>query len=748
MRTLVLFLLTWNFANAGMNCTVFEEFADGARRSRLDKEVGKDLGRDFSNEGYYDCQMDLGKEVESSGFLYIGEVGDASSLTIITPKGRSIYISHGINNKGTESFYMRYIPFFVEISRFFDTSGVYHFKLKFTNIFPPQKGLRSGIPVVVDLKSLILKVIWDSRTISYYIILALFIFAIFLDDLISRRISRVSSGFLISTILVLVSLSAVPRTFLKPLVAVRLNDCVHMIHYFLFFRVLVESVRENYTSRVGKVLTSGLLVGALIYTFFGYWNLTFTGLVYTMFFLAPIGLFLRSTFLGKVKYRFGRVFPNWLRFSVVSVFLIYSLDFCNLLFLNSSLPYISHLIGIPVLLIVYKFIRRDRIIMFETLERLSESIRRSTVEYSALKAGETQKSIRQIVKSLGFAVRSGTVSIMREKGEKVFFVVSLDENSEKFSQLYVKYEDTKFIKNVIHGTSNVYYAEAEGEPLAIYPVTASGDDRLHISFTGFFENRVPDNMDEILSFVSLDLESFARTFSWKEHAIDQNRLLLAMRGRVHWLQNLTEEYVLTNFLISENVGLVAVIRGDMAYSTSYNELFGVETISSVVDRYFETLWKTSSELGFVINRINGDEVFFIFPPLFADEKKDVVKRAFILLQKLYNHEVELEKIVQQHNINVPIKFRFVLTTISAPVANDLSIKSINQVPDTEMDSAKRVLDSIAHEGECIVLEEAMKHIQEEADNVIELPPTRMRGKLKSSRCFSLFKSNKFENETG
>ena len=211
-----------------------------------------------------------------------------------------------------------------------------------------------------------------------------------------------------------------------------------------------------------------------------------------------------------------------------------------------------------------------------------------------------------------------------------------------------------------------------------------------------------------------------------------------MRGRVHPHQTLSEEYFLENFEFSTTLKTHALIRGDLVGSTSLNEVYGAKMIEEIIDKYFLELFEKYKDQGIILNRLNGDEVYFIFPALSLDtENSQCVEKCYLFLQDINSHEESLAVISKERGVFMPLRYRFVMNTADN-LKSDVALKSMNQVADGELDAMKRVLDYVAAEGECVVMENAFNLLTDK-NELIELSPQRLRGKLKNIRLFSLGK---------
>ena len=87
---------------------------------------------------------------------------------------------------------------------------------------------------------------------------------------------------------------------------------------------------------------------------------------------------------------------------------------------------------------------------------------------------------------------------------------------------------------------------------------------------------------------------------------------------------------------------------------------------------------------------------------------------------------------------MPLRYRFVMNTADN-LKSDGALKSMNRVADGELGAMQRVLDYVAAEGECVVMENAFNLLTDK-NELIELSPQRLRGKLKNIRLFSLGKT--------
>src|SRR5947208_1135663 len=116
---MVLYLLITSLVSSVANAThgaqCFHFWLNGDIRVKSGRPVGIDVGESpFGTNGVYECSITItNADLESSPYLFIGEVGNSSyfKLLKIDDTDQNFVVVHGLEpEKRVKPFYSRYLP--------------------------------------------------------------------------------------------------------------------------------------------------------------------------------------------------------------------------------------------------------------------------------------------------------------------------------------------------------------------------------------------------------------------------------------------------------------------------------------------------------------------------------------------------------------------------------------------------------------------------------------------------------------
>ncbi len=651
-------------------------------------KIGEDLSPEAPERGFYKCDLYYQKKYKKN-ILYVGEVGDSAYLKIVDSNNESkIIFNHGY----LEKKYKRVLPLFVNLEDYQLNSGKYIAYVYYENFVPSQKGIRSGKPEILDFNGFLSRVLFDNFKVIYLVFEVFFVLILFFSTALNGFIDSMKNKvlFMLLTLMVILSvfsMSGFPRYFIGVDGALFLNRFSNAMLIYVFI-VNLGTFYCQYSKTKKKIYYICIL--SVFFILFGLY-LKIGANIYQGYILAYGGIFLLFisylNSINKLRVNYNIKSEND-SLSLLIIGFCYIYDAINMHFLNGLIPFAAPYFTCAYsLFVIYKmknnFYTRDKV-MLESL---------SSIEIDQdMQLDTFLNSYKQKIKFL-----FPTLEIEFEKG------VSL-EPINNANAMEINFKNINTTMKII-------------------------DAKFDVLPTLFLKNK---------NLIESQIKKYGEIFFRQNELIKKNELLSMMRGRVHPHQTLSEEYFLENFEFSAVLKTHALIRGDLVGSTSLNEVYGAKTIEEIIDIYFLELFEKYKEKGIIINRLNGDEVYFIFPALSSDAfSEDCIERCYSFLQDIVGHEEALALISKKQGVLMPLRYRFVMNTADN-LKSDVALKSMNQVADGELDAMKRVLDYVAGEGECVVMENAFNQIKEKS-LLIELPSQRLRGKLKNIRLFALDK---------
>ena len=768
-----LFFLPLYFASAQakiiQNCTHHFNSPDGGL-IKSDRTYGTDIGESKYSTGTYICNANLDvQDILEHGYLYIGEVGDASYFNLIsTPRGKTgnfIPITHGLSSlKDSTPKYMRFMPFFINLRNIFTEKGVYVFSITYKDIIPVQTGIRSGKISIEDQFGLITRFIKNSPGLTFHIIQIIWFsllgwFILFWKGIHKKSKLKILFA-LVSTTLLLICTTGIPRYF-SAQYAIRINDNIGLVTpFFLFFPIYSYIYNPNsrliyllkYFPLLVSVLTS-LILSQITLESEIYFPIYVTALAIN-FGLIPI-----SIALSFRKNLTIPTLPNFSHAYIPAIFLSMGImglwDMYNLYFLNYKYYLLLHYLYWHPLFYLY-FDCELRIKNEESIFRVNLKEINTMVYKSLANESDGRKNTFDTLAHLIAALlKCNRVSISEIIDEHLKFLgvygefiepkdfQSIDKNSI-ITECLNKRE--VILKSGIYKETKQTIHSKKGEThILLIPMLHNGEVKGVISLTNFLHTYIsPFFFDRISEFQSEFQIHFNAILSERNSRVQAN-LLQITRIKTHPLEIKSEKFYMDHFNLDERSEYRLFIIGDLVDSTKLNSKHGT-SVAKAIDAQLELLFDRHKKSGLILSRSSGDFISITFPKKSSDKTiAHTINRALETLKSLAYPDEEMEAIPIQLGIYSEFKYRFCLA-VTKP-QDDLyhshaqAFTKFTLLSDSGIDLASRVIKDIALPGECIITE-AIYDLLLDPIQLIELPPQRAKGIDKSIRLFKLPKTTK------
>jgi len=737
--------------------------------------VGSDPGDSpYGTDGVYKCEIIMSESLEiKDRYLYIGEVGDASNLIFDEIPNSKLTVApvlHGLDPAGKmQPQDLRSFPFFLPVSYFFNGSGTYRFTVNYRNLIQGQSGIRSGKPVILTGKQLLFRSLHDYQSELFYLLEALIALG-----LLPLLVFALKDSFLETSLLALITLltsvlffsfSSLPRTLMDPLVAVKLHD----------FLILIVTLIGNYAlllffKKRGQPLGTFVFQIHLLVSIFLFILLLKTDLsLGTQLRIQGFALFWTGSILPLIIY-LGmekgllacRVSPNLRNRAAKNILLLKALimiwDGGNLALFDGRFVFFSGKIYFGVAIGLICFFKIRYTLSEIAFRRDISAIRTEILRVLSSSSVEDSLVLSQFASHVGKICYSLRVSISE----------ILPENKMRLVGKFGQYENAGVPLNLVE--KSLSYAAAKTLevqyrmlPLANDPTNSAGglsdcvviplrnseDLPGILSLTNFYMGIFPPFIAERLQILQGECEVLFNLMKSKRDSRAKARLVQATRLKIHPLQMESEAYFLENFEISQNFVEPAFIFGDVVDSVTINEEFGGENLKRVIDAQLGLIFKENRDLGIILSRDRGDSVSFIIPNQSGDQStNDAAERGFRLLGSIRQLSGQWQLLGKSMGIPIPLTYRFVLSAggMSLQPPRDsvgkLGITSFSLLTDAAIDEASRIVSQVCAPGEYLLTEGIVKKLTNANSFILELPPTRLKGKSMSTRIYCLSKNFK------
>lgn len=349
------------------------------------RPVGIDVGKSpFGDRGGYQCTANLDRS-DDARYLYIGEVGDAAFVRY-DGKEAAIVGRHGLEGpEDTSPVYLRWFPFVLPLSQFPTSERTVQFRLQYVDLFPSQSGLRTGVPTIETKLGVIRRLVLDFPALLYNAVQIAFLAFLTVGFLFPSPVPWKTRGVLaigsFAAAMVILQLTAIPRSLFNPTVSHWLNQTIQMFAVPAWAGCLLVffSVRPGFPIRhVLHAYSLAFLIGFAIHQLFGkgtepysfgIFMLVFAGLPLIIFGIAILKGLLKPSD-STAKYTF---FPVFLILAGVAFFI----DIFNYLALNGRHYYLTHFFVFPPLFMWLKlrFEERQQRFRLAAIAQASHDIR-------------------------------------------------------------------------------------------------------------------------------------------------------------------------------------------------------------------------------------------------------------------------------------------------------------------------------------------------------------------------------------
>ncbi|MBT3980955.1 MAG: hypothetical protein HOE90_06345 [Bacteriovoracaceae bacterium] len=748
MKKLILFVFLFTIKAYSQTANCIHYFVDGDQLIESGKTVGVDIGPSKYIKGLYKCKIEVkSSDIDQGKFLYIGEVGDSSLIEFTHFNQmpiRNTHFTHGLyRSKEVKPDYMRIIPFFLDLKSFYTEAGEYSFTLHYQDILPRQTGIRSGSPRILNFKNLIISVIKNSTNITYFIFeIFLFIgfiyFSLFLVSgvsLFEKLQITITLSLCIGTF---ISLTAIPRMFISmPLVA-RINDSIQTTMYAFF----LISISKHFTGKIfekfkiDKILFSVIILSSFFIFFSSKREITTLGICAGFSITVFYSSILILIHLKKIQYKHFHSLPRHISALLALGAISFTFDVINLFLLKSKYYYTNHYIGIlaiaTLILSLYNQRYKNRNDLLKQLSSLDALVSNDMEPLHFL----GNNAIDNFAEKIASIVRANRVSISQVKKGKIILLGTYGSFIEKSKNTILV--ESELLNEAFNERKTIRGSLGEpSQEYIIYPLIINGTVVSLLCITYFQSQRLSPFIEPFMKKICRVTLNASNIIISKKKEISDAELITSLRLGVHEIQIKSEDYFREHFQMSENFGSNCVIKGDLVLSSTLNDVFGADIIDLALDSWIHDFWSRHKELGIIINRVHGDEIAFVIPCLYEDEDESLAtQRGLIILNALSKHEEELSKYCKDFSIHMPMQFRFVMNSMTNVHRFKGQIRAVNQVSDGAIDRLARVLNSIAGNGECLLLEDAYKYIQDKS-TLLELKPRRLRGMVNNIRIFTV-----------
>ena len=727
------------------------------------KEVGQDVGdppnSSFEKTGTYLCRVYLTESDATSGrYLFIGEVGDASYAELTSINGRPIKrlpINHGLSPDLKDAVYTRYVPFIVSLRDLYVEDGVHEFKIRYKDLFPFQVGIRSGLLTIEPFTGVIKRALRCSPAFTFQIVQILIFLLLAISFLTWPKLQWTSRlrffGAALVGAVVIIQISAIPRSFLSVLWATRLNDFSQLLSFpIIGYALLIhfqpkKSVWKRAIPRIHMALAIaavGLLlaIGKRDRTYMVSYGISLFSLGGLPCF--TLGYAIRRRWM---LFTGGPVLPRALYRSYMSLGVLYAVDVVNLVFLQSRYYYFNHFLFFSTILLSLWYLQSS--VSPNELKLRSDLEMRKRKAYSAVASRRTQEAdtLAVFTKDLASLLTSGRISIQEIVDGRLRFVGYFGGYTDTQGLHEIKFPslvaDAIQTRKIQYGSMPSKTSSPAMTDVIIIPLESDSEVIGVLCVTDFVDGNIPEFYRERMEVVKHECEPVLSLLISERHSRSKDRLIQMMRNRTHPLQLKSEEYFLKNFDMAPSLQNHAFIYGDLVGSVELNERYkDTQSVEKAIDEHLALVWDKFKHLGVVVSRTKGDLISFVVPIQTADSSEaEAVKRCWEILRYLSCPQVDLQGIGRSHGIALPLQYRFAMSVIPKPLrstSSDESLKSFNLLVDEAIDSAARVVSGVALDGECLVMEPAKRYLPQEIP-LMEVGDRRVKGKAVPIKLWTL-----------
>ncbi len=719
------------------------------------KKVGQDVGPSpFGSEGgVYRCKLLVNEyDITGNSYLYIGEVGDASYIYLTRKDGIGVnsnrIISHGLSPKNLlHRKYSRFIPFIVDLEGWIFEPGSYEFELHYEHSFPQMVGLRSGVPTLESFKGIFYRILKDfpaqvfhGLQLSFFI----FFFVIFItwpNITFFRKLLLCS--FVTTSFISILFLASVPMYFLSPKQAQITFDLSQYFSLFFATASVCSFVSWDRKKKRNFFLTSSIAIplGSIaVITLparhqIGVLTFALVVVIVNCIPFVKIGFELvrRKIFLRRVNRRIRFAGPILVGLGIMNTW-----DLTTFLFFDSKFIFLNHFIFYPATIFqIWRWLmleKIDQVLFQDSLNSFMKSKLKLISDFE--KHGD--KALNTIAMDLSEIVKARRISISEviDRRTKLISFFGDYDKPDRFSEIVVNSPTDRLLKL----DTDFLVASAADRPKDYFLIKLNQIDavRAVLSVTVFEEDRIHPFVRHNFPLIQQACEILVNTFITVRDNGAKARLFELIRQKTHPLQVESEDYFLNYFGLANESSYVFIL-GDLAGSTTLNELYGADRIKVILDDFLELVFDQFKENGVIVNRDYGDRVTILIPRLDSDvDLKDTWDRGMNILRYLNDSSLVLSQLGKKYGVPAIIQFRFVMSSVQTEQGTKQAYRSFMYLVDASLDGASRVLSEIAFPDECLLFGPLTVNL-EKAGELVKLPPDRLRGKTKNIQIFMMKK---------
>lgn len=713
--------------------------------------------------GKYSCQVVIDRNDVLNGlYLYIGEIGDASSLSVVSsPLGKSqkLAISHGLYEEtGKKPIYHRVLPFWVSLRDVYEADGTHQIDIKYNDIVFPQSGLRSGLPTIENNHGIAIRFISDSPRITIFLVFCFgYLFCTLIASFwkgvpLQNRWGIISAS--IAAFAVIFSVTTIPRMLIDPFVAIKLNRVITVIApallFWPFFNYLKFSSNRVAYLYVGRqVLLAGL--GAIFLWYLPAENPLF-GTVYWGFVFFQLGVYplvlAGMSLVNKLQSAFT---PTHSKVPIYVFIVLGSVVIRDVLaqvvFSDFNSVFYSHFIYFNILLgalFYFQVVHQKSVLDFQNEIQMIKNNAISMI----IKPATHSLVFNNLAKDLGDLTKAKRVSISElvDLSSHRFVGYSGDFSNSIGIQ---KIEPSSRIHSIIAGNKTQFWLKVpkfglgrsnggvEKTDVAIVPFHFKQKVIGFACFTNFQGGSIPLFVSDRLELIREECGILLSLFLQESVAEKQSKLLELNRLRVYPLRQESEMYFFNHFGVNDQIGSPTFLLGDMVNSTSIRKEFG-SRLARTVNLQLQQLFADFKDEGIVIDLLKGDEVQIVIPNQDVDISTSAAANKSVKLIRYITDPNSLFNLIPVKELGIQIKYRFVISQCTVDERDETkgqAFRLFKYMSHTEIDHVARVLNFVASSGECIILESVFSQLEDTSD-FFRLKPVRLKGVPNSLSLYS------------
>ncbi len=704
--------------------------------------------------GKYTCILEINRDDVLNGlYFYIGEVGDASTLKVVsTPLGLSqkLPISHGLyEDTGKKAEYYRVVPFWVNLRDIYEGDGEHRVDIIYSDIVFPQSGMRSGLPTVEDFQGVVKRFISDSPRITVFLGFCLvYLFCLFIGVFwkgvpLKNRWGIVSASM--ASFCVIFSITTIPRMLIDPFLAIKMNRVITVVAPLLLFWPFFNYLKFNSKSHVYLSIYSQLVmavIGVLVL-----WNLPpesfLFGTLYWGFIVIQLGLYpivlsilsWKGQLQGAFSSSHSKI-PQYLFFLLGSVVIRDVL--AQTVFSDFNSVFYSHFVFFNLLLatlIYLQLAHQKNILDFQNEIQMIKNRAIAMI----IKPATHNLVFNNLAKDLGVLSKAGRVSISELVDSNSHRFVGYSGNFKNILGIQ-KIENNSRIHTIVEQNKTQFWLQV---PKFGFDSSTGSDEKTDVAiipfhfkdrvigfacFTNFQGGSIPRFVRDRLELIREECGILLSVFLQESIAEKQSKLLEINRLRVYPLRQESELYFFNHFGVNDQIGSPTFLLGDMVNSTVLRKEYG-NRLARTVNLQLKQLFEEFKQDGIVIDLLKGDEVQIVIPNQDVDSSTAVSANKALKLVKYISDSQSAFNQIPQIELGVHINYRFVVSQCTVDEREEgkgQAFRLFKYMSHSEIDHVARVLNNVASAGECIVLDSVFNQLSDTSD-FFALKPFRLKG---------------------